>query len=418
MSIELIWLVVGVGFLVLFGAFGYYWSKSQAHIQLLRDALQQASIERASLEKELALTQTHHAEKITLIEATKKRLEEDFAAITTKLYEERSRAFVVDNEKSLQQLLTPFKEQITKFEQQVSQAYTIEGKERAVLKNELENLQKLNQQLRSDAINLTQALRGDSKAQGNWGEVILERVLEESGLRKGHEYEVQTSLQNSEGKRYQPDVIVHLPNRRDIVIDSKVSLVAYERAIASEDATQKALATKEHLASIKVHIDGLSAKRYETLLGVESLDFVLMFMPIEGAFMLALEADGTIFTKAFAQNIMIVSPSTLLVTLRTIEHMWSNAYQNRNALEIAEKAGNLYDKFVAFVEELEKLGTNIERTQNSYTEAMKKLKTGSGDIMGRIEGLRKLGVKGKKELLKTQTGQSLKLEWDDQTDVQ
>jgi len=259
-------------------------------------------------------------------------------------------------------------------------------------------LKLLNERLSQDAINLTQALKGENKTQGNWGEIVLERILEESGLREGHEYEIQNTLSDEDGKRFRPDVIVHLPQNKDIIIDSKVSLVAYDAFIRAESDEKRDNALKQHLLSIRTHIKGLSSKRYEQLNGVKTLDFVLLFMPIEGAFLLALEQDNSFFKMAYEQNIVVVSPSTLLVTLRTIEHIWRSEYQERNAKEIAASAEALYEKLVAFVEDMEKIGEQIGRTQKSFDGAMNKLATGKGNLIRRAEGMRKLGLKPKKTL--------------------
>ena len=325
---------------------------------------------------------------------TKEELSEDFKQLTSELYEKRTKEFQQSNTQHLEQFLKPFKEQIKSFEEKVHG----ESKERAVLNQELKNLQNLNLQMRQDAINLTNALKGGNKTQGNWGEVVLERILEESGLSKGREYEIQASLKDETGKRYQPDVIVHLPDKKDIIIDSKVSLIAYERYISSEDKIEKDQAIIEHLRSINSHIDELSKKSYEDLVGVNSLDFVLIFMPVEGAFLSALEYDSSFFSKAFEKNIMVVSPSTLLVTLRTIENIWRYEHQNQNALQIAEKAGGLYDKFVGFIVDIEKIGKDLGRANESYDSALSKLSQGKGNLVSRVEGLKKLGVKTKKEL--------------------
>ena len=259
-------------------------------------------------------------------------------------------------------------------------------------------LKSLNERLSEDAINLTSALKGENKTQGNWGEIVLERILQDSGLREGHEYEIQNTLADIEGKKFRPDVIVHLPQNKDIVIDSKVSLLAYDAYIRSETEDDKIRALKQHLLSIHTHIKGLSQKRYEDLIGVRTLDFVLLFMPIEGAFLLALEEDNEFFKTAYEQNIIVVSPSTLLVTLRTIEHIWRSEFQERNAKEIATSAEALYEKLVSFVEDMDKVGESIIRTQKSYDSAINKLSTGKGNLIRRAEQMRKLGLKPKKSM--------------------
>jgi len=245
---------------------------------------------------------------------------------------------------------------------------------------------------------LTKALKGDSKTQGTWGELILEKILEESGLRKGVEYDSQGGFRDEEGKLLKPDVIVHLPEEKDIIIDSKVSLTAYEKYVRADTDEERDRAVKEHLVSINAHLKGLESKKYDELPDVRSLDFVLMFIPVESAFMLTVEKDNDIFRKAFEQNIMIVSPSTLLVTLRTIQNIWRYEYQSKNALEIAEKAGNLYDKFVGFVADLEKIGDQIGSMQKTYDGAHNKLVSGRGNLVARAQNLIDLGVKSRKRL--------------------
>jgi len=256
----------------------------------------------------------------------------------------------------------------------------------------------MNEQLSNDALNLTKALKGENKTQGNWGEIVLQRILEESGLREGTEYELQTTLKSNEGKTYRPDVIIHMPQQRDIIIDSKVSLVAYERYMSEEDLTLKTLALKEHIVSISNHIKELSAKRYEKLEGINTLDYVLLFMPVEGAFLLALQHDGEFFKKAYESNILVVSPSTLLVTLRTIEHIWRTQRQQDHAMKIANEAEAMYDKLVLFVDEMIKIGTHLQKAQDSYETSMNRLKTGKGNVIKRAENIVKLGLKPKKNL--------------------
>ena len=261
-----------------------------------------------------------------------------------------------------------------------------------MLQKEISLLKSLNERISEDALNLTRALKGENKTQGNWGEIVLERVLEESGLREGSEYETQGSFKDDSGKTLRPDVIVHLPQEKDIVIDSKVSLVAYEQFMNAEEPEEKERALKAHLGSIYAHIKGLSEKRYEKLEGVRTLDFVLLFMPIEGAFLLALEQDSNFFKTAYEHNIMVVGPSTLLV----IEHIWRTERQEQNAQEIVKQAEALLDKFAAFAEDMTKIGTHIGRTQSAYDEAMNKLSEGRGNLVRRAQNMVKLGLKPKK----------------------
>jgi DNA recombination protein RmuC len=280
----------------------------------------------------------------------------------------------------------------------VEDVYDKESKDRVSLLNEIIHLKTLNERISEDAVNLTNALKGQSKTRGSWGEMILERVLEESGLQKGREYEVQTMYASEEGQRRHPDVIVHLPEGKDIVIDSKVSLTAYEKycTAGTEETRDKRL--KEHIISIRTHIKSLSEKRYEDLEGIRTLDFVLMFLPIEGAFWTAIESEQGLFNEAFDKNIMLVSPSTLLATLRIINNIWRYEDQNKNALIIAKKAGDLYDKFVGFIEALDDVGQKIDKARESYQTARNRLTDGRGNLIKRSEELRQLGVKAQKEL--------------------
>jgi DNA recombination protein RmuC len=358
-----------------------------------------------ALERDYAVLHTRHEEsaraydeKIRLLDEAKLQMKAQFEHLATQIFDQKAKTFDEAHTKGLDLLLKPFREQITQFATQSKEQFIHDAKERQSIKDEIIRLKTLNERLSQDAINLTQALKGENKTQGNWGEIVLERILEESGLREGHEYEPQNTYSDEEGKKFRPDVIVHLPQNKDIIIDSKVSLVAYDAFIRAENDEARAHALKQHLLSIHAHIKGLSSKRYEQLSGVRSLDFVLLFMPIEGAFLLALEQDNTFFKTAYEQNIVVVSPSTLLVTLRTIEHIWRSEYQERNAKAIAESAEALYEKLVAFVEDMEKIGEQIGRTQKSYEGAMNKLSTGKGNLIRRVEAMRKLGLKPKKML--------------------
>ncbi len=337
-------------------------------------------------------------ENLQTLNDAKKELQTQFENLANRIFDEKTRVFADQSKTNLDSILTPFKEKITAFEKRVNEVYATEGKERHSLIKEVQRLQELNQKIGEDAENLTKALKGDTKTQGIWGEIILERILEESGLRKGIEYDSQGGFRDAEGKLLKPDVVVHLPEEKDIVIDSKVSLVAYEKYVRADDDDERDQAGKEHLASINAHLKGLESKKYDELPGVKSLDFVLMFVPIESAFMLAIDKDNEIFRKAFDQNIMIVSPSTLLVTLRTIQNIWRYEYQNKNALEIAEKAGKLYDKFVGFVTDLEKVGDQIDNTRKAYEGAHNKLASGKGNLISRAQTLIELGVKSRKQL--------------------
>lgn len=366
-----------------------------------------------ALERDYAVLHTRneentraYEEKIRLLDEAKVQMKMQFEQLASQIFEQKAKTFDEAHTKGLDLLLKPFREQIAQFAAQSKEQFIHDAKERQSLKDELVRLKSMNERLSQDAINLTHALKGENKTQGNWGEIVLERILEESGLREGHEYELQNTLSDAEGKKYRPDVIVHLPQNKDIIIDSKVSLVAYDAFVRAETEEERTQALKHHLLSIHAHIKGLGAKRYEQLEGVRTLDFVLLFMPIEGAFLLALESDQTFFKTAYEQNIVVVSPSTLLVTLRTIEHIWRSEYQEQNAREIAASAEALYEKLVLFVEDMEKIGEQIGRTQKSYEAAMNKLSTGKGNLIRRAEGMRKLGLKPKK---------ALPLSWNDQS---
>ena len=337
-------------------------------------------------------------EKLQVLNDAKEELQSQFENLANRIFESKTKSFAEQSRVNLDTILTPFKEKISEFEKQVNQAYASEGRERHSLIKEVQRLQELNQKLGEDAENLTKALKGDTKTQGTWGEIILERILEESGLRKGIEYDSQGGFRDADGKLLKPDVIVHLPEEKDIIIDSKVSLVAYEKYVRAENDEQRDRAVREHLVSINAHLKGLESKKYDELPEVKSLDFVLMFIPVESAFMLAIEKDNEIFRKAFDQSIMIVSPSTLLVTLRTIQNIWRYEHQNKNALEIADRAGALYDKFVGFVNDLERVGDQIENTRKAYDGAHNKLVSGKGNLIGRAQSLIDLGVKSRKQL--------------------
>jgi DNA recombination protein RmuC len=339
----------------------------------------------------------HKAEITTLNE----RFTKEFENLANKIFDDKSQKFTEQNKTNLGEILNPLGEKIKDFEKKVNDVYVSEGKERASLKNQLEMLQQLNQQMSKEANNLTKALKGENKTQGNWGEFILESVLEKSGLVKGNEYKVQESFTNEEGKRLQPDVIINLPENKTLVIDSKVSLNAYERFSSADTEEERILASKEHLLSLKTHIKGLSAKSYQSIHQIQSLDFVLLFIPIEPAFALAVQSDSGLFNDAFEKNIVIVSPSTLLATLRTVASIWRNEKQSNNAIEIAKKAGDLYDKFDGFIKDILEVGKKIDQTKSNYSDAMNKLIDGRGNIISRFEELKTLGAKADKQLPQT-----------------
>ncbi len=336
----------------------------------------------------------HKAEITTLNE----KFTKEFENLANRIFDDKSQKFTEQNKTNIGELLNPLGEKIKDFEKKVNDVYVTEGKERASLKNQLEMLQQLNQQMSKEANNLTKALKGENKTQGNWGEFILESVLEKSGLVKGSEYKVQESYTNEEGKRLQPDVIISLPENKTLIIDSKVSLNAYERFSSAESDEERIQAGKEHILSLRAHLKGLSGKSYQNIHQIQSLDFVLLFIPIEPAFALAVQSDPGLFNDAFEKNIVIVSPTTLLATLRTVASIWRNEKQSANAIDIAKKAGDLYDKFEGFIKDLIEVGKKIDQTKSNYSDAMNKLVDGKGNIINRFEELRKLGAKADKQL--------------------
>jgi DNA recombination protein RmuC len=325
------------------------------------------------------------------------QLRKDFELMASKILDEKSEKFTLQNKENIRNILNPLEEKIKTFEKKVEDTQKENIGMHSALKQQLEGLKDLNQQMAKEATNLTKALKGDSKTQGNWGELVLERVLEKSGLEKNREYFVQQNFQREDGSRVMPDVVLHLPDSKKMIIDAKVSLTDYERLVNS-DEEQRPIHLKAHVNSIKKHVDQLSAKNYQDLYDIESPDFVLMFIPVEPAFAVAINEDNTLYTKAFEQNIVIVTPSTLLATLRTIDTMWTNEKQQQNAIEIARQAGALYDKFTGLVNDLTGVGKKIDAAKNDYSAAMNKLVDGKGNLVSRVENLKKMGAKAKKAL--------------------
>lgn len=319
----------------------------------------------------------------------------EFSLIANKILDEKSAKFTAQNQSNLDSILNPLKANIKSFEEKVDKVYQNEAAERSQLKGVISQLMDQSKQIQNDANNLTKALKGDSKKQGNWGEVILERVLERSGLIKGREYRTQASLNNDQGGRMQPDVVIDLPDEKHLIVDAKISLVAYERMMNAETEEDKLLNLKQHLLSVKNHIDGLAGKNYQNLYQINSPDFVLLFMPIESSFSVTLQADNELFNYAWDRKVVIVSPTTLLATLRTIASIWKIDRQNKNVFEIAEEAGALYDKFVGFLADMEKIGKHIDLTQKAHEDAFKKLQFGNGNLIGKVEKIKKLGAKTK-----------------------
>lgn len=330
------------------------------------------------------------------VEKLQERFQKEFENLANKILDEKSNKFTNQNKENLDAILKPLQEKIKSFEEKVENTQKESVGMHASLKEQLLNLKELNQQMTAEATNLTRALKGDSKMQGNWGELVLERVLEKSGLEKDREYFVQQSFQRDDGTRVMPDVVLHLPDSKKMIIDAKVSLVDYERFVNATEE-ERPVYLKAHVNSIRKHIEQLSSKNYQDLYDIESPDFVLMFIPIEPAFAVAINDDNSLYNKAFEKNIVIVTPSTLLATLRTVDSMWNNEKQQQNALEIATQAGRLYDSFVNLTDDLLKVGNQINTVQNSYGTAMKKL-TGKGNLISRVENLKKLGAKAGKSI--------------------
>ncbi|MCY1331244.1 RmuC family protein [compost metagenome] len=359
--------------------------------------LRRLDADRASLEAELREQRESHEQRMTDLQAARDDLRAQFAELAGKIFDEREQRFAETSQQRLGQLLDPLKERIQAFEKRVEESYQQEARERFSLGKELERLQQLNQRLGDEATNLTRALKGQ-KTQGNWGELVLERVLEHAGLERGREYETQVSLKSAEGERFQPDVLIRLPGDKQVVVDAKVSLTAYQQFIAADDEAIRQQALRQHVLSLRNHVKGLSGKDYRRLEGLHSLDFVLLFMPVEAAFSVALQAEPNLFQEAFERNIVIVSPTTLLATLRVIDSLWRQERQSQNAREIAERAGALYDKFVAFVQDLDEMGSRLQQLDKAYANARNKLVEGRGNLIGRAENLKLLGARASKSL--------------------
>lgn len=422
------WLTIAAGSAFLLSLVGYFWSASRWRRQLTEQQLQ-ISMQTGQLEEllntrelqheqlhtlqvelnqsktELIRQQTqneqqqkHFSEQMQLLKREEGRLLETFQNLANKLFDEKKQAFKQENREAMDNLLSPLRMQLSDFRKRVEDVYEKDTDDRRALRMELDRLRDLNIQMSEDAQNLTKALKGDNKAQGNWGEMVLEKVLEQSGLSKGREYDVQVALKDQDGRRQIPDVIVHLPEGKDVIVDSKVSLVDYERAVAESDESVRQAHLKKHVQSLQNHIQQLSSKNYEQLEGVRSLDFILLFVPIEAAFMQAIEYDPTIFTRAFERNIIVVSPTTLLATLRTVQSIWRYENQNRNAEEIAKQGGALYDQFVLVLESVQDIGKHLQKTTEAYEQSVKRIESGRGNLLGRVDRLKKLGARSKKEM--------------------
>jgi DNA recombination protein RmuC len=413
-----IYLIIGLVIGALIGRYMAY-AKLSTYSQALQTKLEGAQQQLEEAKEELALithqnlqlgqdfarletVNQHLTEKINeqrqAGEVMQEKLTIQFKNLANDLLEEKSKRFTDQNKVNLENILKPLGERIQAFEKQVVQTNKESLERNVALRTEVKKLNELNVQITKEAENLTKAIKGDTKTQGNWGEFILESILEKSGLIKDREYRVQASFVTEEGKRYQPDIIVQLPEGKHIIIDAKVSLTNYEQFFNTEQAFEQALALKKHIQSIRKHIKELSEKNYQSEYGIRGLDFVLMFIPIEPAFSLAIQHDLEIFNEAYEKNIVLVSPTTLMATLRTVSNIWRHEYQNQNALEIAQQGGALYDKFVSFIEDLKHLGRQMDLTQKAYLEAMKKLYEGKGNLVKRAHNIKALGARTSKAL--------------------
>lgn len=388
--------------------------QKQVHLEHVQQLLEQRDGELSVMHQQLNDKHSHIAElttrleeqrqqadeKLQLLNDARTTLSQQFKSLAQEIFDEKGRRLSEQSGEQLHQVLNPFREQLHDFKKKVDDVYINDVRERASLKQEIDSLHKLNLQMNREAVNLTRALKGDNKVQGNWGELVLERVLEQSGLRSGLEYDAQGAFRDTDDRLLKPDVIVHLPENKDVVIDSKVSLRAFERYCNENDAERQAQALQDHVLAVRQHITTLSDKDYTSLKGVRSLDFVLMFMPIEAAFMVAFQADDALFNHAFERRIVVVSPTTLLATLRTIENIWRYERQNQNTQVIAERAGAIYDKLRGFVEDMEKLGVQLATIDTTYAAAMTKLTQGRGNLISQANRFVDLGVKVRKTLPK------------------
>lgn len=366
-------------------------NRAQAEVLALNNKLTASDANFKNLQQRLS-------EQKQELENLQEKFTIQFKNLANDIFEEKSKKFTDQNKANIGEILNPLKEKITEFEKKVDQTNKESLERNSALREQLINLKELNQQITKEAGNLTKALKGEAKTQGNWGEYILESILEKSGLRKGEEYAMQESITTEDGRRLQPDVVIKLPDNKNLIIDSKVSLVAYERYISAEDDIERANQLKQHILSLRTHTKGLSEKNYQKLYSIGSLDFVLLFIPIEPAFSTAAQHDREIFNDAFEKNIVIVSPSTLIATLRTIASIWKQEHQNKNTLEIARQASALYEKFVGLSNDLIEVGKQMRKSQESYEAAMNKLSTGKGNLVGSVEKIKLLGLKTSKSI--------------------
>ncbi|MCX6199741.1 MAG: DNA recombination protein RmuC [Bacteroidetes bacterium] len=429
MMIALVFLFVGVAF-GFGGAFLYFKSKGDSQLSTANEKARmvEQGLAEAKQESKLLLTETERkvneerkrfeelnsafastkkeneflnkslVEQKTELEQLNKKFTIEFENLANRILEEKSQKFADQNKNNLDIILNPLKERIKEFELKVDKTYKDESAERITLKTEIKNLVELNKRISDEANQLAIALKGDNKQQGNWGEMVLEKVLERSGLKFGEEYKLEFSTTNNDGDRIRPDAVIFLPDNKHVIIDSKVSLIAYNSCVNASNDDERMKFLKLHIESLRSHVKILGDKNYQTATGLQSPDFVLLFVPIESSFSLAVQGDAELFNFAWDKKIVIVSPSTLLATLRTIASIWKQERQTRNALEIAEEGGKLYDKFVAFIDDLIKVGNGIKKTQNDYEDAMKKLHDGSGNLVRRAEKMKELGAKTTKQL--------------------
>ncbi|RRS29962.1 MAG: DNA recombinase [Epsilonproteobacteria bacterium (ex Lamellibrachia satsuma)] len=376
----------------------------QERHELLMEDNSKYRINNARLLTKLETESRHAANRLEMMQEHKKEIKDEFEQLAKQIFEGNSQKFAEFSKQNLNSMIKPLQTQISEFKKQVADTYNSESQDRAVLKNEINSLKELNEKISKDAINLTNALKGENKQQGIWGEMVLEHVLEASGLRKGHEFEREVSLRTDDNEILRPDVVVHLPDNRDLIIDAKTSLLAYERFVNAEDESSKAEYLAAHLDSIRLHVEGLSRKNYERLKEVNTLDFIFMFMPIEGALAVALEHDSSIYDTAFKKKILLVGPTTLLVAMRAVENVWKYERQNQNAQEIARRAGAMYDKFVGFSEDLMKISKQIDAIQGSFSAAKNKLSDGKGNLVRQVQQLKELGAQTSKKIPKELKG--------------
>ncbi|MCA1796601.1 MAG: DNA recombination protein RmuC [Geobacteraceae bacterium] len=373
-------------------------SKARQDTEALEAKLQNTHAQLVRAETRLEEQQHYMQEKEEFLRQTRESMQAQFKNLAQDIFEEKGRTFKHENKSGLNEILDPLRSQLQEFRQRIDTIHVTDLKDRNSIRHELEHLRATSHQLNQEAVNLTRALKGENKFQGNWGEMVLERVLEQSGLRKGYEYDTQVLLRNEENRLLRPDVVVHLPEGKEIIIDSKVSLTAYERYCSAEDSAEKEHALKQHVSAVRQHITSLGAKDYADLKGVESLDFILMFMPLEPAFICAVHYAEDLLELSMQQHVVVVTPTTLLATMRTVENIWRFERQNQNARAIAERAGAVYDKLRGFVEDMEKIGTQITTLDQQYHSAMNKLTQGRGNLISQASRFVDLGVKVKRKI--------------------